>query len=186
MSYTFKFAETAAEFEAVRRLNHDVFSAELGQHEPREDGLLIDRFESSSRYLIAVDEQKLVGMLCLRGSRPFSVEKRLTDVQVLEQLAQPVMEVRLLAVKTGHREKLALLGLLGELLRVARAENVGTLVISGVTSRLDLYRKMGFVDLGPAVPEGRTAFVRMAVAVRNLPDHVMHGFARYLRRKARA
>ncbi|MGB9610586.1 MAG: GNAT family N-acetyltransferase, partial [Bryobacteraceae bacterium] len=116
MKVIYRYAETEEDFDRLRRLNHAAFAEELGQHEPRPNGRLIDRFEQKSRFLLALEGERLAAMVCWSMERPFSVESRLSDARVLEELPQPLCEVRLLAVAREYRHTGVFAGLLAKLL----------------------------------------------------------------------
>jgi predicted N-acetyltransferase YhbS len=182
VSYAFRAASSAADYDQIRRLNHRAFSEELGQHAPTADGLLVDARESISRFYVALEGERVVGMVCAATKRPFSAESRLPDPAVLEELPQPLCEVRLLAIEPSHRNSLVISGLLLCLLRAVLEEGAGTLLISGVTSRVEMYQRLGFRALGPPVPQGEASFVPMALRLEELPELVRRGIARGQRR----
>lgn len=182
MKFIYRPAETEEDYEKLRRLNHAAFAEELGQHEVRPDGRLADRFEAKSRYLLALDGERLAAMICWRMERPFSVESRLSDVRVLEELPQPLCEVRLLAVAREYRHTAVFAGLLAKLLEEVRAAGAATLLISGVEERVGMYEKMGFRALGPAVPQGAARFVPMALSLEGLPERIEREAAKVQRR----
>src|SRR6266852_1601010 len=103
MGYTVKLAETEAEYRGLRRLNHQIFALELGQHEATPDGLLTDRFEDRSRYIIALRDEAVIGMVAIHDKPPFSIEQRLADASVLDRIPGRKLEVRLLAIHPAHR-----------------------------------------------------------------------------------
>lgn len=172
MKFTFRYAETEQDYEKLRRLNHAAFAEELGQHEPRPDGRLIDRFEQKSRFLLALDGERLAAMVCWSMERPFSIESRLSDARVLDGLPQPLCEVRLLVVAREYRHTAVFAGLLTKLLDEVRAAGASTLLISGVEERIGMYGKMGFRALGPPVPQGAARFVPMALQLAELPERI--------------
>ncbi len=181
MNYTFREAG-AEDFAQIWRLNHRAFADELAQHEPTEDGLLVDRFEAKSRYFIALQGRDVVGMVCISITPPFSVESRLADTAILDTLQHPLIEIRLLAIDPGHRSKLVMAGLLARMMRDILVHPAGTLLISGVTGRVEMYERFGFRPLGPPVPSGRASFVPMALSLADLPDFVLRGLERDQRR----
>ncbi len=182
MKLVYRKAETEHDYELLRRLNHAAFAEELGQHETRPDGLLEDRFEAKSRYLLALDGERLAAMICWSMERPFSVESRLSDARVLEELPQPLCEVRLLAVDRAYRNTAVFAGLLARLLEELRQAGAATLLISGVEHRVAMYEKMGFRALGPAVPQGAARFVPMALSLDSLPERIEREAAKVQRR----
>jgi len=181
--YVFKTAETGEEFQSLRRLNHRIFAEEVGQHEARPDGVLIDPFEDKSRFTIAVHQGSVVGMVCVHDEPPFSVEKKLSDRAVLESLARPLLEVRLLAIDPEHRNRMVLAGLLGNMVEEAFAAGYGTLLISALADRMEMYERFGFSALGPPVESGSAIFVPMALKLSELPRQMLTDIARWRRRR---
>ena len=182
MSYVFRAASSAADYDQIRRLNHRAFSEELAQHAPTPDGRLVDARESISRYFVAVEDDRVVGMVCVSTTPPFSVESRLPSAEVLAALPLPLCEVRLLAIEPSHRNTPVIAGLLLCVLRAVLEEGTGTLLISGVTSRVGMYERLGFRSLGPPVPQGEASFVPMALRLDELPELAHRGIARSQRR----
>jgi predicted N-acetyltransferase YhbS len=182
VSYQFKFADSDEEYASIRRLNHEVFAAELGQHETQADGLLADRFEEKSRYIVAIHEERVVGMVAIHDQAPYSIEKRLGSPAVLDALPGPLLEVRLLAIEPAHRRGMVIAGLMGRVILHALEAGYPTLLISGISERIEMYRRMGFQALGPAVPDGKAAFVPMALRVIELPAPILTDINRWRRR----
>ncbi len=172
MRFVYRLAQSEEDYEKLRRLNHAAFAEELGQHPRREDGRLEDRFEAKSRYLLALEGERLAAMVCWSMERPFSVESRLKDASVLDGLPQPLCEVRLLAVEKSYRNTAVFAGLLARLLEELRDARARTLLISGVEERTGMYERMGFRPLGPAVPQGAARFVPMALRLDGLPERI--------------
>ncbi len=159
----FREARTAEEIDQLQRLNYRTFSEELGQHEPRADGVLVDRFHGSNRYFVAAERGAVIGMISLNLTPPFSVEKRLPQgVEVKDVAARPC-EVRLLAIEPEARGGLVMAGLFWQVFAEARRNGRSHMLISGVTGRGAMYQALGFRALGPAVAEGHASFVPMAL-----------------------
>lgn len=182
MSYSFRIAETADDFHQIRRLNHRIFAEELGQHPAQPGALLADPLEARSRFLIALHDDLLAGMVCVHDDPPWSVTKRLAEPAVLEALPPPLLEVRLLALAPEHRQRLVLRDLLARLFQDALERGYRTLIISGISTQVGMYHRMGFVELGPAVAEGLAAFYPMALDLHAVPAHTLASWRRYQRR----
>ena len=101
----FKRAESAAEFEQVHRLNHEVFAVEVGQYPPVRGGRLVDKFDRKNAYHLAIREDQLVGMVAVHDEPPFSIADRLADPGLLDRLPGRALEVRLLALRPEVRGK---------------------------------------------------------------------------------
>ncbi len=182
MSYSFRVAETAEDLQQIRRLNHMVFSQELGQHAVHADGRLIDPFEARSRHFLALHHDVVCGMVCVHDDAPWSVTKRLSAPAIVDTLPQPLLEVRLLAVAPEHRNRPVLAGLLAGVFEFALERGFRSLLISGVTEQVKMYRRLGFVAIGPAVAEGRARFYPMALDLQAVPAHILESWRRYQRR----
>ena len=166
---TFKQADSQAEFEQIHQLNYRTFAEEIGQYAADGSGLLIDRFHDRNKYFIALQSGRVIGMVAANDQPPFSVESRLADPAILTSLGGPLLEVRLLAVEPDCRNRLLVPGLLLELYRYARANRYSYMIISGITTKLPMYTRLGFRALGPAVGCGAAAFVPMAMSLGQPP-----------------
>ncbi|HEY3443856.1 MAG TPA: GNAT family N-acetyltransferase [Paludibaculum sp.] len=182
MTYSFRIAESVEDFQQIRRLNHRIFCEELGQHAARPGGLLADPFEARSQYLLALCRDVVAGMVCVHADPPWSMTKRLADASILDTLPKPFLEVRLLALAPEHRNRMVVAGLLAGVLELALDAGCRTLLISGVTSQVKMYSRLGFTELGPAVADGAAAFYPMALDLHTLPAHTIDAWRRYGRR----
>jgi len=181
----FKRAETAAEFDQIHRLNYRTFAEEVQQYTPDGTGVLVDRFHDKNIYFIAVEDGRVLGMVAANDQPPFSVEKRLPDSASLEALGGPLLEIRLLAVEPDSRHSMILGCLLWELYRYASNRGYSHAVISGITRNLEMYQRIGFQELGPAVGSGEASFVPMALSLQNPPEHFERHTRAFLAREAR-
>ncbi|MGC8741861.1 MAG: GNAT family N-acetyltransferase [Candidatus Sumerlaeaceae bacterium] len=148
---TFKVATEPEEFEQIHRLNYRTFVKEIPQHQPNEEGKLVDRFHDENTYLICVCDGRVVGMLAVRDRRPFSLDLKLADLDDLLPPANAMCEIRLLAVEPEFRTGRVFRGLALELARYALRKGYDLALISGTTRQLKLYQHLGFVPFGPLV-----------------------------------
>lgn len=169
----FKQAETAEEFEQIHRLNHRIFAEEVCQHAQTDDGRLIDKFHDRNRYFIATSNHEVVGMISAHDGPEFSIASRLRDTGVLTAMRAP-LEIRLLAILPEHRNRSILAGLIWEVGSFARANHYTDLLISGIVERLPMYKKIGFLPMGPAVPCGAAEFVPMRMSLEAIDDQFLH------------
>ena len=184
--YVFKPADSPEEVAQLEQLNWRTFVSELGQHADDGCGRLVDKFHHKNRYFVALHDGRVVGMLAVHDQAPFSIARRLPAALQLDQLAPHPLEVRLLAVDPGHRRGLVFGGLGWAVLEHARRNGYSHLLISGVAERQRMYENMGFHALGPAVAEGRAAFVPMLATVEQLPAHIRISAVRMTRRLRRS
>jgi aspartate aminotransferase-like enzyme/GNAT superfamily N-acetyltransferase len=142
---------TEADRAGIRRLNHQTFAEEIPQHVPREDGELPDRFEDDTTFVVAVEGERVVGMIGVSDRRPFSLDHKLPDLDAYLPPARHVCELRLLAVEPSRRGGVVFHGLGKCLAEVCAARGYDLAVISGTTRQLRLYRHLGFEPFGPLV-----------------------------------
>jgi len=162
----FKSAETEAEFQQIHALNHRIFAEEIAQHPTDPSRLLVDRLDSQNHYFIAVHQDKVIGMVSAHSGPAFSVSRRLPAPQTLSDFPRP-FEVRLLAIHPAQRNRTVLSGLLWQVYDFALSNRGSHLLISAITEREPMYRKLGFEPLGPAVPEGAASFIPMVADLAN-------------------
>src|SRR5436190_4517724 len=150
-SVAFKIASEESEFEQVFRLNYRTFVEELPQHPPNPEKRLVDRFHHENTYLIALDGDRVIGMMAVRDKRPFSLDEKLGNIDRYLPPARKMCEVRLLAVLPSHRNGMVFQGLLKLLLDYGRSRHYNLAVISGTVRQQKLYKHLGFVPFGPLV-----------------------------------
>jgi N-acyl-L-homoserine lactone synthetase len=158
---TFKVADQPEEFEAIHALNYRTFSEEIPQHARNESGRLVDKFHEENTYLIALREGELVGMVALRGRRPFSLDTKVIHLDALLPEGRRWCEIRLLAVEKAQRYSAVTTGLLAALAQEALRCGFDGALISGTTRQLKLYRHIGFVPVGSLVGTEEAAFQPM-------------------------
>jgi GNAT superfamily N-acetyltransferase len=150
-SPAFKIASEEWEFQAIHELNYRTFVEEIPQHAPRRDKCLVDRFHLENTYVICLVGLRLVGMLSLRSSRPFSLDHKLHNLDDYLPEARSIVEVRLLSIEPEYRKGRILVDLLHHAVDVADTAGHDLVIISGTTRQLKLYRHLGFVGFGPLV-----------------------------------
>src|SRR5258705_13180024 len=100
MRYTVKLAETEQEYLGIRRLKN------LRQRARGSTKLLPDSFEGKSRYIIALRDGEVIGMVAIHDQQPFSIAQRLPDASLPDRIAGKKLEVRLLAIDPAHRNRM--------------------------------------------------------------------------------
>ena len=166
----FKQADEPWEFEEIFQLNYASFVEEVPQHPSNDDRVLVDRFHAENTYFICRREQELVGMICVRDRRPFSLDEKLGRLE--QHLPQAegsrICEVRLLAVRPDMRRTRVLTGLLTMMARHCQDGGYDYVVMSGRVSQQHLYRHIGFVPFGPVVGEDDAPYQPMYRPVGNV------------------
>lgn len=159
--YIFKMAATKAEIQSVHKLNYRTFVEEIPQHASNPTRVLIDRYDHENTYFIALKDKTLVGMVAVRGNRPFSLDQKVDNLESYLPPHRQLCEIRLLSVEQAHRNGTVFKGLMYELLRHANEKSYDLAVISGTVRQLKLYRNMGFVPFGPLVGKEGAMFQPM-------------------------
>ena len=161
----FKFASEEWEFEEIHRLNYKTFVQEIPQHEASPSHRLVDKFHPENTYLICLCGRKLAGMLAVRGNRPFSLDRKLANLDSFLPRGRKICEIRLLAVEKKFRGAQVLQGILALLWQHGIEAGYDLAIISGTTRQFKLYHHLGFVPFGPMVGSGEAQFQPMYVTL---------------------
>ena len=179
----FKEATEEWEFELIHRLNYTTFVEEIPQHSASDERRLVDKFHAENRYYICLKGRELAGMLAVRGNRPFSLDRKLSNLDSFLPAGRRVCEVRLLAIDKRYRGWCGgqiVEGFRAQLWRFGIEQGYDLLVISGTTRQLRLYRHLGFQAFGPMVGSGAAQYQPMYVALEEFEA----GARRYLQKSA--
>jgi hypothetical protein len=161
----FRVATTADEIEQIHALNYRTFVEEIPQHPANPERRLVDRFHEQNTYLVAMRGERVVGMMAVRGDRPFSLDGKLSDLDSYLPAGRVLCEVRLLAVLPGERRGRVFWGL-AQLVHEHFLARGWDLAVSSCTPRqMKLYRHMGFVPFGPLVGTADVPFQPMYLTV---------------------
>jgi len=157
----FKIAEHDWEFEAIHRLNYKTFVEEIPQHARNADERLIDKFHAENTYAIALEGERLVGMVAGRVKRPFSLDHKVAELDKYLPAGRRVLEVRLLSVEKEFRNGFVFSRLVGLLAHHFREHGYDLAIISGTLRQARLYKHLGFIPFGPVVGSGDAQFQPM-------------------------
>ena len=146
-----KVATEAWEFEQIHQLNYRTFVEEIPQHAPNPEGRLVDRFHAENRYLIALHDDELVGMVAVRHQRPFSLDSKVPNLDAHLPAGRRPIECRLLAIVPEFRKTAVFVALFEYLVRHCVEAGFDIAVVSGTTRQLKLYQHLGFIPFGPVV-----------------------------------
>jgi aspartate aminotransferase-like enzyme/predicted N-acetyltransferase YhbS len=166
----FKIADDPAEFEQIFQLGYDTFVEEIPQHTPNGDRRHVDRFHAENTYIVARQGDDVVGMIALRGERPFSLDQKLENLDGYLPTGRQVCELRLLAVRPAYRRGTVFKGLVDGLIRAGRQRGYDLAVISGTLRQEKLYRHLGFVPFGPQVGTSEAPFQPMYITFEDFLD----------------
>ncbi|HEX3127265.1 MAG TPA: GNAT family N-acetyltransferase, partial [Thermoanaerobaculia bacterium] len=166
----FKLASEDSEIEQIHRLNHATFAEEIPQHKGNPSGLLVDRFHDENTYVIALDGDRLVGMVALRTTRPFSLDAKLENLDSHLPVGRSVCEARLLAVARERRRGPVFRGLMRLVVEHGRHLGCDLAVVSATVRQLKLYNHLGFTPFGPLVGTPEASFQPMYVTLEAIQE----------------
>ena len=157
----FKAATQPEEFEQIHRLNYQTFVEEIPQHHANPNGMLVDKFHDENTYFIALDDSRLVGMICVRDKRPFSLDQKLENLDSYLPPHRSLCEFRLLAVARDYRAPRVFQGLMRRMADYCESKRYDLAIMTGTTRQLKLYRHLGFEPFGPLVGAEEARFQPM-------------------------
>src|SRR5438270_4341999 len=161
----FKTASEDWELEAIHRLNYKTFVEEIPQHKGSPTHRLVDKFHAENTYLICTRGNQLAGMLAVRGTRPFSLDQKLENLDSYLPQGLNVCEIRLLAIEKKFRGAQVLQGILALLWQHGIERGYDLAIISGTPRQFRLYQHLGFVPFGPVVGADEAQFQPMYVTL---------------------
>ncbi len=166
----FKRATERWEFEQIYQLNYASFVEEVPQHPVNDDRLLVDQFHDENTYFICRRGDEVLGMICARDQRPFSLDQKLGRLEnYLPQARNArLCEIRLLAVRPNLRRTRVLPGLLTMMANHCQERGYDYVVMSGRVSQQTLYRHIGFIPFGPVVGDDSAPYQPMYRPVGNV------------------
>jgi predicted N-acetyltransferase YhbS len=160
--------------EAIHRLNYRAFVEEIPQHPPNAERRLVDRFHAQNTYVLAKRGDEVIGMICLRGERPFSLDAKLVDLDRYLPSAERICELRLLYVVPELRRSTVFYGLARALFAEAIARSYDLAIVSATLREMRLYRHLGFVAFGPEVGSAEARYQPMWLDFEGLSGAVPH------------
>lgn len=159
--YTFKLATEEWEFNEIHKLNYETFVKEIPQHTENDREQLVDAFYKENTYMIALCGNELAGMMAVRGSRPFSLDRKLEALDTYLPRGYHMCEIRLLSVRRKYRNGRVFAGLVQRLLAYCTEAGYELALISGTVRQQKLYRHLGFVPFGSLVGTKRAQYQPM-------------------------
>lgn len=159
---------TPNEFEQIHQFNHAIFAEEIPQHEKQPGAKLVDPFHALNTYIIAKEGEELVGMVCYNAIRPFSLDKKITNVDSYLPPHKSSVEVRLFAVKKNKRKQRVAYAILKKLLPDLIHKGYDLAVMSATVKELKLYRHLGAIAFGSLVGTKEVPYQPMYLHLNNL------------------
>ena len=163
----YKIADDVDEMDQIHRLNYQTFVEEIPQHEYNKNRKLVDRFNDENTYIIAKKDDEVIGMMAVKGNRPFSLDQKLENLDgYLPGKAVPC-EVRLLSIKEAYRGGRIFYGLCERLVSFGLEKGYSMALISGTIRQTKLYKHLGFQSFGPPVGTEEALYQPMYLTKKN-------------------
>jgi histidinol-phosphate/aromatic aminotransferase/cobyric acid decarboxylase-like protein len=161
---------TKQDREAIYRIRHQVYAAELGQHAENVDERLTDGLDEVNVYLVARCGDALAGFVAITppGPHGYSFDKYYARDSLPFECGPHLYEVRLLTIVPAHRGRhLAFLLMYGAL-RYVESSGGTAIAAIGRLEILDLYRRAGLQCLGQRTRSGQVTYELMFAPVGGL------------------
>ncbi len=175
---TFRLAGRS-DSDAIHRLNYETFAEEIPQHAPNPQRRLVDRFHGENTYIVCFADERLIGMVCGRCERPFSLDLKLASLDHWLPTHRKAVEVRLLSVARAYRKfsgkNSVFLGLMTCLSDHFIALGCDLAVISGTVRELRLYQHLGFEPFGERVGTAEASYQPMYLTLDAFARHDAFG-----------
>jgi predicted N-acetyltransferase YhbS len=156
----------SSDFEAIHRLNYHTFVDEIPQHSPNEERRLVDRFHDENTYIVCADADRVVGMVCGRCTRPFSLDQKLPDLDQWLPRHRKAVEIRLLAIVPEHRKTAVFASLVRTLAEHCIESGCDLALVSGTVRELKLYRHLGFEPFAQRVGSAEASYQPMYLTLQ--------------------
>ena len=164
---TIKIANTEEEFSQINELNYQTFVEEINQHSSNQSKVLIDKFDKQNTYYIALKGGKLIGMIALKDTRPFSLDQKLSNLETYLPKVDNLIEIRLLSIVKAYRNTTLLFKILKFINKTNVLDQYDLVLITAILKQIKLYKHIGFETFGPQVG-GKTKFQPMFITKKNL------------------
>jgi aspartate aminotransferase-like enzyme/GNAT superfamily N-acetyltransferase len=178
-SLVYKIASDPHEFQQINRLNYQTFVKEIPQHKENDIGQLVDKFHDENTYIIAKNQEQIIGMIAVRSNRPFSLDHKLHNLDQYIPSDSVPCEVRLLSVKEEYRSTRVFYGLCERLVQFCLEKGYNLALISGTVRQLKLYKRIGFKPFASLVGEDDARFQPMYLTKANF-EHSTKAFERLM------
>ncbi|MBX3354689.1 MAG: histidinol-phosphate aminotransferase family protein [Phycisphaeraceae bacterium] len=158
---------TAEQRERIRRLRHEVYATELGQHQENALRALSDELDEFNVQIVASCGDDLVGFVTITpaGSRRFSIDKYFKREELPFEMDEGAHEVRLLTVPADRRgSRLAAILMLAAF-RWIEARGGHRVVAIGRQQLRSFYVKAGLEPHGLLARSGRVTYELMSATI---------------------
>ncbi|WP_162601574.1 aminotransferase class I/II-fold pyridoxal phosphate-dependent enzyme [Occallatibacter savannae] len=171
----------------IYRMRHDVYAAELGQCEVRQDGMLSDGLDGGNVYIVAKIAGELAGFISITPPElgRYSIEKYVRRDELPLMLDDRTYEVRVLTVSPAHRNSGIASYLMYGAFRWVEEHGGEQIIAMGRDEVLSIYQNFGAQLLGRRIVAGSVYYELMKTSVSELQRFSMRERALLERLQAR-
>jgi len=164
----------------IYRMRHEVYAAELGQHQMRQDGSLSDALDEGNIYIVATICGKLAGFISVTPPElgRYSIEKYLRRDELPIALDDRTYEVRVLTVSPAHRNSGIASYLMYGAFRWIEEHGGEQIIAMGRDEVLSIYQSFGAELLGRRIVSGSVSYELMKTSVSHLQRFSVENRAR--------
>ncbi len=156
--------------EEIYTIRHDVYAAELGQHNINSERRLTDNLDDVNVYLVARTPGGIIGFVSVTppSAAGYSVDKYFDRGDLPVTFDDGLYEIRLLTVTRAHRGADVAVLLMYGALRYLESAHARTVIGIGRVEVLPLYERAGMLPLGRRVRSGKVTYELMTASVADL------------------
>lgn len=154
----------------IYRMRHEVYAAELGQHQLRQDGMLSDGLDEGNIYIVATIAGELAGFISVTPPDlgRYSIEKYIRRDELPIDLDDRTYEVRVLTVSAAHRSSGIASYLMYGAFRWIEEHGGEQIIAMGRAEVLSIYQSFGAKLLGRRIVSGSVSYELMMTTVSHL------------------
>ena len=154
----------------IYRMRHNVYAAELGQHQIRQDGMLSDGLDEGNIYIIATVAGELAGFISITppGLGRYSIEKYISRDELPFDLDDRTYEVRVLTVSSAYRSSGIASYLMYGAFRWIEEHGGEQIIAMGRDEVLSIYQSFGAELVGRRIVSGSVSYELMKTSVSHL------------------
>lgn len=164
----------------IYRMRHEVYAAELGQHQIRQDGMLSDGLDEGNIYIVSTIAGKVVGFISITPPElgRYSIEKYLGRDELPFDLDDRTYEVRVLTVAAAHRSSGIASYLMYGAFRWIEEHGGEQIIAIGREEVLSIYQSFGAELVGRRILSGSVSYELMKTSVSHLQRFSVENRAR--------
>lgn len=158
----------------IDHIRHNVYATELGQFSTNADETLHDQTDIKSTYLIALEEEKLIGFVGITSpdSASYSIERYLPRAELSLNFKDSVYEIRALTVVDESRGTQVAGALMYAAFRWIQAHGGTQLVAMGHRTVKDMYIRLGLRPIGKSFVCGELEYEPLAASVEQVEQEL--------------